>query len=462
MSKKRRKVSSAVEIPNVMTPQSYLDADGDDSYSLTGVVVHLGTAMGGHYKAYVRSSINTEVWWECNDEHVHALTKEEADQLFGSSEDSPSGPKQSLMENAYLLFYSKSTNSCNAVEISEEVQNDNASFDTLVKLENIRRKIVQAEVVVQKITDLSHSAAATMYFPKDIGMGQLSEKVYEHFTANGIVDPSVYPLMNCRIRKFSRSGMGKGETFAGKERSSLNDLGFGDKELLCFEIRLPDDPIFVEFNPHDMILYFKPWTDISAFSDDSAIEANQWTEIVVPGCDQATVGALRTTVATAIGSPQEMLLLVTYDKSIPLALLDDDQAELRKKYKVSQGNRIVVEVKADACSESVALHELKSLRSRIRLQFNNPHSGNLNSYDNDLQTRLDATLSEVKQVIADKLGMAIDSFHLRRNENSPQFKDENKTLDELSISDQSILHVEVNDCQLIRGAIYMVIIFLNI
>jgi hypothetical protein len=444
ISKKRRKVSTAVDIPTMMNPQNYLDVDGEDQYFLSGVVVHLGTAMGGHYKAYVRSTSDSQMWLECNDEHVHALSLEESQQLFGNSEEVPSGSKLSLMENAYLLFYSKTSSAPNQFPMPEEVRVDNMSFETLVKLENIRRKAVQAQVVIQKNTDLNPMGTPTsMYFPKSISVSQLLTKVYDHFIAAGIIDQSTYPKENCRIRKFSSSGAGKGETFAGRDDSTLLDLGFGDKELLCFEIRLSQDPAFVEFNPRDMILYFKQWTDISGFADDTAIEANQWTEIIVPGCDNATVGGLRSTIASSLGKPSDMLMLVTYDKSIPLAFLEDDQAELKRKYKISPGNRIIVEVKADACSESVAFHEIKSFRSRVRLLFNNPHSGSLNSYENDLLTRLDATLLEVKQQIADKLGLAMDAFHLRRNENSPQLKDENKTLDELSISDQSIIHVEV-------------------
>ncbi len=443
MSKKRRKVTSPVEIPVNMTPQSYLDADGDESYSLTGVIVHLGTAMGGHYKAYVPSPVDPKVWWECNDEHIHALSSEEIEQLFGTCDEVGSAARQTLMENAYMLFYSKSSASRNSIEISSEVKDDNSAFSTLVRLENIRLNVVQSEVVVQRVTDLNHMGeAVTMYFPKNMSMAQLSSKVYQYFTAKNAVDANIYPLSNCRIRRFSSSGSGKGETFAGKEDCTLNDLGFGDKELLCFEVRQPNDPSFIEFNPHDMILYFKKWSDINAFADDTVMEANQWTEIMVPGREQATVGALRSTIAEAISCIVDKILLVSYDKSVPLALLDDDQAELRRKYRITPGNRVVVEIKADSCSESVALHELKAYRSRIRLQFNNPHSGKLNTYDNDLETRLDATLFEVKQLVAEKLEMSLDAFHLRRNESSPQFKDESKTLDELSISDQSILHVE--------------------
>jgi hypothetical protein len=443
-------LSTSIDFPLSFSPQATLEMDGDDTYQLIGAVVHLGTAAGGHYKAFVKSSCieSDSNWMECNDDHIHVLTTTEFDQLFKSNEETASTARQSIMENVYLLLYTKSTATKPSYPIPSEVSEDNSAFQNLVKLETTRRQLVETVISVQRVSDLNPLGTTTLLFSKDKSITEITQVVYDHFVSNQIIDSTLFSIDHCRVRRFSSSGAGKGETFAGRDNATLKELGFGDNELLCFEIRTDSDPEFVEFNANDMIVYVKMWSDISAFSDETQM-VNQWNEIIVSGREVATVGALRSAVSVAFGIPEDALLFVPFDKSVPLTILDDDAAELRKKYKIHQGNRLIVEKKADITSESVALYELKSFRSRVCLHFNNPLSGQVQSYDNELQSRLDASLLEVKQAIAERLAIALDSFHLRRNENSPQFKDESKSLSDLDITDLSILHVQVHQIVLL-------------
>jgi ubiquitin C-terminal hydrolase len=68
-------------------------------YSLTGIVLHYGTADGGHYYSIVHSAID-DSWLELNDSEVRPIEWERVIQrsFGGTSRDS----------NAYLLFYSRS------------------------------------------------------------------------------------------------------------------------------------------------------------------------------------------------------------------------------------------------------------------------------------------------------------------------------------------------------------------
>ena len=56
-------------------------------YALSGVVSHSGSISGGHYIAYVKSSVNQQ-WYRCSDETVSASSENAA-----------------LAAQAYMAFY---------------------------------------------------------------------------------------------------------------------------------------------------------------------------------------------------------------------------------------------------------------------------------------------------------------------------------------------------------------------
>jgi hypothetical protein len=98
----------------------------ENSYRLHSVLLHTGTANGGHYRAYVRDA-HTSAWLDCNDAIVYELKENEVANLFwrdnaGSRPMSASGDKaavafkvDTIYENAYMLRYEKVTESSRLV-----------------------------------------------------------------------------------------------------------------------------------------------------------------------------------------------------------------------------------------------------------------------------------------------------------------------------------------------------------
>ena len=60
------------------------------------------------------------------------------------------------------------------------------------------------------------------------------------------------------------------------------------------------------------------------------------------------------------------------NSNIPLTLIEDLSAELRKKYSIFPGSKIFIEKFAGESTESKILTILKSYRSKMHLFFNNP------------------------------------------------------------------------------------------
>ncbi len=120
-SMRNYKIHSRYEFPRELDLSKYVDSNSpfrnDPAiYVLQGVMVHSGTAGGGHYYAYFRPSARKR-WYKFNDTKVTRATSEEAvEGNFGSGSSGSSGPPRSggmaLIANgtdsytsAYMLQY---------------------------------------------------------------------------------------------------------------------------------------------------------------------------------------------------------------------------------------------------------------------------------------------------------------------------------------------------------------------
>ena len=102
--------------------------DGEYVYELFSIMIHSGSAMGGHYFAYIKSFEDSK-WRNFNDSSVKEIEEKEIINVFGGESTSSWGGSYST--NAYLLMYRKIQNeNINTVEdskipfiISEEIKN---------------------------------------------------------------------------------------------------------------------------------------------------------------------------------------------------------------------------------------------------------------------------------------------------------------------------------------------------
>lgn len=421
-----------------------LPSDQSDEYQVSGIVVHLGNAMGGHYKAFIRSPDNGNIWWECDDEKITILTEKDVSSLFeiSASVEETDRVSKLALENTYMVFYSKILISSDDVVIplTEDVISQNERFRTIQKLEDIRKHLVNYEVNMVKVN--SHESlyiSRTMTSLTSVSIKELTQKIYDQFTKNGILNQENYPIENCRIIKVYPFKSGKGESFGDRENESLASLGFGENEKLMLEIRSPTDDQFVETNPNDMYLQIYQW-NISGIAQLQA--ESEWQTILVQGREKATVFDMKKAVAESLAMDIDSISAILFENGIPLTLLSDDSVSLRSQHNIFPGFHIIIELKAE---ESKALEELKLLRNRVRLFVNNPFSSTEQNYNTEIIATSESSLLQVKEMISTKLNITgLDTFHLKSNESSPQFKEENKTLHELEITDQSILHVQVS------------------
>lgn len=118
----RKKINSKYEfsletdISIILTENQNVENPTECLYELCGVVMHSGSAMGGHYFSYCKNEITND-WCICNDSTVTALQTENVItnsigglievNVFDQKTKAWTRQKKENLESAYLLFYKK-------------------------------------------------------------------------------------------------------------------------------------------------------------------------------------------------------------------------------------------------------------------------------------------------------------------------------------------------------------------
>eukprot|EP00607_Mallomonas_marina_P009488 CAMPEP_0182419046 /NCGR_PEP_ID=MMETSP1167-20130531/3430_1 /TAXON_ID=2988 /ORGANISM="Mallomonas Sp, Strain CCMP3275" /LENGTH=1043 /DNA_ID=CAMNT_0024593625 /DNA_START=106 /DNA_END=3237 /DNA_ORIENTATION=+ len=463
VSKRKVKLSHPVLFTDSLAA-SDIQADGSGNYKLYSILMHSGPAKGGHYKAIIRDS--TDKWFEFDDFTVNALEPGDLTSLFWYNGQNASAGDTSasdlLYESAYMLIYAKDGVAMTATdlvpaELEKEVKDANAELAKLRDAYRVHQQMVELKTYV-----MSGSAAAVstsgntedfaLYLPRTKTLTEATAEAYEHAKASKL---AVTTLEKCRLRRYEPSTDRLGETFMGREGTTLQLLGLYPTSPMALET-IGDGEVFEEFNPSLMLLRLLIW-DGKAGSEDGKV-SGRVVKVVVPGESAATVGALRTAAATALSTSASQVGLVRAGHTAVFELKDDIKT-LKQDCQVWPGDEIIAEILPEGTTfgskESGVVTALRSGKKNIRIFFNNPVAGTITTVDADyssvsprrddyphyLDITLETTLKEVKNGIAVILGVDGKSFHVRKSANDPQLKDDSKTMKEYELSNNGVLHL---------------------
>jgi ubiquitin carboxyl-terminal hydrolase 7 len=103
------KINSRFEFPTEIDLGRFLAADADKSksqvYDLYGILVHSGGVSGGHYYAYLRTSVDSQ-WFEFNDSYVRKVDPERAIEAnFGGQDSARKAAGGYVYERAYSAYF---------------------------------------------------------------------------------------------------------------------------------------------------------------------------------------------------------------------------------------------------------------------------------------------------------------------------------------------------------------------
>jgi ubiquitin carboxyl-terminal hydrolase 47 len=96
------------------------NSSGPYCYDLFAIMIHSGSASGGHYYAYIKD-FETNKWYSFNDQTVSNITQEDIQKSFGgSSTKNYYSSAYSSSTNAYMLMYRQSDPQRNTLPIKED------------------------------------------------------------------------------------------------------------------------------------------------------------------------------------------------------------------------------------------------------------------------------------------------------------------------------------------------------
>lgn len=403
-----------MHFPSTLETSELFSAPADGSkfgtYRLTGVVLHSGTAMGGHYRCYVNTaasapagdSAGAGMWVDCNDATVTTLSTEEVEHMLAApvseSDAVVSGGKASYVhDNVYMLVYkSVDADASNATadalkqsisaSVRAEIEAENASYAVRFRLQELRGQLVDLRVNLHFTHEAAEGANAKINKRESVQLDLLKtttldgalQQAYHQLTASNKLDGTAYPLTQCRLRKYGKKTQSSlGETFGGRETVTFEDLGLTSSVTLALEARSSTDAEFTEFNPSDMNITFTVWTASAegATADVTATTISATHNVLVLGREGATVGALRAAVAQVLGGVDAArVVLIHNDASSALEILNSDANTLISQQVFPGDNTLVVEIAPEGVENhtSAAFPALEAARNRAILYFNKP------------------------------------------------------------------------------------------
>jgi ubiquitin carboxyl-terminal hydrolase 47 len=147
----RFKLSNSVTFPEFLNVRKYLNTDEEENdlqssttpiekfydYELFSIMIHSGSATGGHYYAYIKS-FDTGQWYNFNDEKVTKLDRSDLSKAFGTSYSMYSSA------TAYMLLYRQINPARNENFIKLEESSESHIKESL---EMFKRQEIEADLL---------------------------------------------------------------------------------------------------------------------------------------------------------------------------------------------------------------------------------------------------------------------------------------------------------------------------
>lgn len=215
---------------SLMSTSTSIDSSntaGPYFYELFAIMIHSGSASGGHYYAYIRD-FETGNWYSFNDQTVSPITQEDISRSFGGSgafKSYYSGFSSST--NAYMLMYRQQDSARNTLAIKED--NFPPHIKKLVeKIKNSeeddrRKRERESEMLKLKIyfkNPLTRIKSDVKVFAiSDSTLKEVIEDAYSRLKMK-----SIAPIERCRLVAYDNPSDSIERSFDGMEEEKIGDI----------------------------------------------------------------------------------------------------------------------------------------------------------------------------------------------------------------------------------------------
>jgi len=386
--------------------------EGSHVYELYSIMIHSGSAWGGHYYTYIKSFEDGQ-WYNFDDRSVIRISVKEIEKVFGDDI-----PNKNNGSSAYMLMYRlqekvfqeeevtiqdfpQSTKEVIEIEKQEEIK----------RLEEERRKKEEKEK--ELLLRVFYKGAEQMVLAKkDQTLEELMLIVQSEFEITE-------EFGNFRLRNYSMNDGILQETYEGKEQKTLEELKFKAHKVLAVETKDSNEK-WMEYDPNKIVIKINIWRPNLFELEESALKPHR-----IYLNNDSTLRMLMKEIEEKFNIPIDRQIVMrrnAYGSRGYTETMNKDEASLEKNFsalRIFNGLNLYVEEGVRQEGESTKWDkEFESEKHRCTIKFNNPAKdmeGQSPIYENEIIVDNRMGLLELKQLIGEYLNIDIDTFIMKRN-----------------------------------------------
>lgn len=398
-------------------------------YELFSIMIHSGSALGGHYYAYIRCFENNK-WYHFNDSQVKEIETSEIEKAFGGIVGAGI-----FGSNAYLLMYrqisDKNLKQVSEMEIPEYLIQD-IELEKLIILREQKEKEERLLTIEVKVFYKYNNYLIKIN--KHASLNLLKKKCIKELDI-GLEDEDV------RIRIYNSDLDQYLETFTGKESQTIESLGINSGICLCIETKTADEE-FLEFEKDYLNIKICVWKDYykNYPGGINEILANP-CRLQVPKSFKLKdlLNFLAKYFHYAFDNIRLWKKKPYYGKSKLIELVEPKHLNTRiASLKVFDGFLILMEEKTWKNSWKDVIDKDNE---NYTLRFNNPKVENI-EYNMTISVNKNETLFYLKELIGKKISMQVEDFNIKKgSRNGQDLTEDESLLSSLQFYQNCVVHI---------------------
>jgi ubiquitin C-terminal hydrolase len=415
--------------------------EGDEVYELYSILIHSGSALGGHYYAYIKS-FETGRWHNFNDSTVREINEKEIQKVYGG-ENKKSAYSGSYGANAYLLCYRRVTpENCIKVEDSEIPPFVRELLEKDKEREESEAQERADKLAMMQIRVYYESKEKLFSVKREDTLEDLKKQVLEAF---GLTSD----LQNARLRGYSVYQEVLQDTY--DEAKTFGQLGIYNFKSMGLEVK-SETEVFLDYDPNSIVLKVYNWDD--AITDQPEVSISQKTPEPKRVCisRSCTVRALMTQLESIFDIPVDQQRLLkkgfigtsNFVETVSSRLNMDQSLSYARVY---EGSILYLERLEETRSKSRWQEELEREANRYTIRFNDPEAppNSFGQIEFNMKVCIDCneTLTKLKKLIAAELNLPETEFLIKRgSKHGFEMKDLTFKLTQCNLMNNSVLFVE--------------------
>lgn len=406
--------------------EKYL-VEGPNVYELFSILIHSGSALGGHYYAYIKSFENLK-WYCFNDSTVTQIQQDDIQKVYGGNS---SSFNSSYSSNAYLLMYRR-IDSENLQKVEKSLIPDYLLEQIEVDKHKKKQEQLEKEEKgkILRIKVVCKTSEKYMEVKKDLTIKEFTEQVVKEF---GLQEH----LENIRIRGYSSYYETFQETF--EDDKNLDESGIYTNKVLAVETKKPNQ-VFLPYDPQKYMLKLHILPDNEENFETATADPQQ-----LHIDKKETIKTLMEMIQKEFKVPIEKQMIVKKSyNSVPEYVTSSSLINQTLSYaRIFDGTTLYVEANKDGKSKWMKILERE--QGKLTLRFNNPleSEDSQEPFKYSLSLDRDMTVEDLRKEISSKLSISQDSFIIKKYSSyGNELKDLTTKLSQLNFYTNTTIFVE--------------------